>query len=317
MMERDECNSGYSVEELSIKRTELLEFVSEYGPPEALPELPSLAKIIPEADRWPVNWDAYARRCLHGDILRRWIGEPDSLEQLIRDSQEYQAFHLKYHTEFYRRHKFRPCNGALFFQFKDCWPALTAAVVDYYGRPKRAYYTLRHAFNPIQVLMEWPPLAGEAPGSAFRKALFVVNDYHHPYPALQVKWQVRDASGTPSWSGKSPAASPPTRSPRSPAPSRPPPPPATVSPSNCPRLPAPCPTTSTASPSRVPFPSLHGVAGCPPPTPHPIVQKRSDGPRHGPHDLPVLSNLLADKGHHIATIAKPYDAGIRVPTMKR
>ena len=197
MMERDECNSGYSVEELNIKHKELLEFVSEYGPPEALPELPSLAKIIPEADRWPVNWDAYARRCLHGDILRRWIGEPDSLEQLIRDSQEYQAFHLKYHTEFYRRHKFRPCNGALFFQFKDCWPAVTAAVVDYYGRPKLAYYTLRQAFNPIHVLMEWPPLAGEAAGSAFRKDLFVVNDYHHPYPALQVSWQIRDAAGTP------------------------------------------------------------------------------------------------------------------------
>ena len=95
------------------------------------------------------------------------------------------------------RHKFRPCNGALFFQFKDCWPALTAAVVDYYGRPKRAYYTLRHACNPIHVLMEWPPLAGEAPGSAFRKDLYVVNDYHHPYPALQVRWQIRDASGTP------------------------------------------------------------------------------------------------------------------------
>ncbi len=197
MMARDECNSGYSVEELNIKRKELLEFVSEYGPPEALPELPSLERIIPEADRWPVNWDAYARHCLHGDILRRWIGEPDSLDQLIHDSQEHQAFHLKYHTEFYRRHKFRPCNGALFFQFKDCWPAVTAAVVDYYGRPKRAYHTLKQAFNPTHVLMDWPSLAGEFPDSAFRKELFVVNDYHHPYPALQVRWQIRDATSTP------------------------------------------------------------------------------------------------------------------------
>ena len=162
MMERDECNSGYSVEELNIKRKELLEFVSEYGPPEALPDLPSLERIIPEADRWPVNWEAYGQRwparrhpCAAGSA------SPDSLEQLIRDNQEYRAFHLKYHTEFYRRHKFRPCNGALFFQFKDCWPAVTAAVVDYYGRPKRAYYTLRQACNPIHVLMDWPPLAGE------------------------------------------------------------------------------------------------------------------------------------------------------------
>ena len=45
--------------------------------------------------------------------------------------------------------------------------------------------------------MDWPPLAGEAPGSEFRKDLFVVNDFHHPYPTLQVKWQIRDASGAP------------------------------------------------------------------------------------------------------------------------
>ena len=41
------------------------------------------------------------------------------------------------------------------------------------------------------------PLAGEAPGSEFRRDLFVVNDFHRPYPALQVKWQIRDASGAP------------------------------------------------------------------------------------------------------------------------
>ena len=152
-MERDECNSGYSVEELKIKRKELLEFVSEYGPPEALPNMESLKKIIPAKDRWPVNWDTYAQHRLHGDILMRWIEEPDSLEDLILKSQEYQAFHLKYHTEFYRRHKFIPCNGALFFQFKDCWPAVTAAVVDYYGSKKKAYYTMQQAFNPIHIIM--------------------------------------------------------------------------------------------------------------------------------------------------------------------
>ena len=53
---------------------------------------------------------------------------------MIAASQDYQAFVLKYHTEFFRRHKFAPCNGALFFQFRDCWPAVTASVVDYYGR---------------------------------------------------------------------------------------------------------------------------------------------------------------------------------------
>ena len=44
--------------------------------------------------------------------------------------------------------------------------------------------------------MDWPPLAGEAPGTQFRKDLFVVNDFHHPYPDLQITWRIRDASGS-------------------------------------------------------------------------------------------------------------------------
>ena len=194
-LERDECNSGYSVEELLIKHKELLEFVSEYGPPEALPDLESLVKIIPEKDRWPVNWGVYEQHRLHGDILKRWIEIPDSLEGLIEASQAYQAFHLKYHTEFYRRHKFSPCNGALFFQFKDCFPGVTAAVVDYYGRKKRAYYTLQQAFSPVHVMMEWPLIDGEAAGTTLSKGVFVVNDYLHDYPELSVKWQILDADG--------------------------------------------------------------------------------------------------------------------------
>ena len=99
-----------------------------------MPELGSLRKFIAEEDLWPVNWKVFTRRGLHSDRLRKWTGEPASLEQMIAASQDYQAFVLKYHTEFFRRHKFAPCNGALFFQFRDCWPAVTASVVDYYGK---------------------------------------------------------------------------------------------------------------------------------------------------------------------------------------
>ena len=93
------------------------------------PELDSLRKLIADEDLWPVNWKVFTRRGLHSDRLRKWTGEPASLEQMISASQDYQAFVLKYHTEFFRRHKFAPCNGALFFQFRDCWPAMTASVV--------------------------------------------------------------------------------------------------------------------------------------------------------------------------------------------
>ena len=134
--------------DLKIKKRRLLEFIGEFGPPESLPSLDSLRRFLPDKELWPLDWKALERRCVHGDILLRWISEPQSLKQLIDDSQDYQAFLYKYHTEFYRRHKFDPCNGCLFFHFKDCWPAITASVVDYYGEKKKAYYTLKQAFRP-------------------------------------------------------------------------------------------------------------------------------------------------------------------------
>jgi beta-mannosidase len=196
LMPRDECPVlGDSVEELKYKDKRLLEFISEYGPPEALPEMDSLRKIIKEKDLWPVNWEVYGRHNLHGDILLSWIEAPKSLEQLIKDSQEYQAFFIKYHTEFYRRHKFNPCNGVSYFQFRDCWPALTASVVDYYGKKKKGYFALKQAFSPIHVMMDWPDLKGQEAGSVFCREVFVVNDYLFEYSSLMVKWEILNSRG--------------------------------------------------------------------------------------------------------------------------
>ena len=188
--------AGRSVADLALKKRDLLEFVGEFGSPESLPNLESLRRFMPEQDLRPLDWKALERRCLHGAILLRWIPEPQSLQQLIDDSQEYQAFLYKYHVEFYRRHKFDPCNGCLFFHFKDCWPAITASVVDYYGVKKRAYHALAHAFTPLHVMMEWPDLEGEAAGTTLRRRIHVVNDLHRPHDSLTVQWRLSDAAGS-------------------------------------------------------------------------------------------------------------------------
>ena len=144
-----------------------------------------------------------------------------------------------------------------------------------------ASYKPRQSINPIHVLMDWPPLAGETAGSAFRKDLFVVNDFHHPYPALQVNCGSATlrarAPGTAISCGI--AANPLTKV-------------AEVvwtmlpTPGACHRITfelmaatgtrAPCPPTSTASPSRAPPPSPPGTVGSHPPTHRPVVQTLSD-----------------------------------------
>lgn len=39
------------------------------------------------------------------------------------------------------------CMGTLFWQFNDCWPVSSWSVIDYYGRKKKAYYTVRDLYR--------------------------------------------------------------------------------------------------------------------------------------------------------------------------
>jgi beta-mannosidase len=41
--------------------------------------------------------------------------------------------------------------GALVWQLNDCWPVTSWAIVDYYQRPKPAYYVIRRALAPFAV----------------------------------------------------------------------------------------------------------------------------------------------------------------------
>lgn len=45
----------------------------------------------------------------------------------------------------------RRCGGALLWQMNDCWPGISWAIVDYFQRPKPAYYTVARALKPLAV----------------------------------------------------------------------------------------------------------------------------------------------------------------------
>jgi beta-mannosidase len=162
--------------------------VSEYGA-QALPDLETLRKFIPAEDLWPMRMKRYNFHGFQDEQQFTWIPEALNPETLIHSSQAYQALVLRYHTEFYRKHKFRPCNGAIQFMFRDCWPAITWSVVDYYGGLKEGYEALRQAFRPIHVIMDWPrALTADRP---MRHRVFVVNDLRAPLCDVSVAWIVR------------------------------------------------------------------------------------------------------------------------------
>ena len=65
-------------------------------------------------------------------------------------SQLNQAEALKFGVEHYRRRKGH-CWGTLFWQFNDCWPVQSWAIVDSLGEPKAAYYACKKFYAPVLV----------------------------------------------------------------------------------------------------------------------------------------------------------------------
>lgn len=75
---------------------------------------------------------------------------PDA-ETFVRASQQLQVMGLQYAIEANRRRKWR-CAGTLPWQFNEAWPnAVCTNAVDYYAKPKPAYYAVKRAYAPFHV----------------------------------------------------------------------------------------------------------------------------------------------------------------------
>jgi beta-mannosidase len=180
-----------AVETLQNVPIKYLELVTEYGA-QSLPDLDILRRFIPPEALDPPRWPQYARHCFQPEYQFLFIDETADLPDLVAASQAYQAHVIRYHTEYYRRHKFAPCNGAHLFCFNDCWPAITWSVVDFWRNRKAGFYALQRAMAPLQVMVEFEQQPELSPAGA---SLWLVNDFPRPYDDLRLTWTVSDSSG--------------------------------------------------------------------------------------------------------------------------
>lgn len=110
---------------------------------------------------------------------------PEKLEDLVRITQDYQHKFYKKHIEALRRKKYRNVNGLLQFHFVNTWPAIDWSIIDYYRKPKKAYFTVKDAFKPV--LVSFTAIFNQ--GSVEARA-WVVNDYHHSLEDLTLRWEI-------------------------------------------------------------------------------------------------------------------------------
>ena len=147
----------------------------------------TLKRIMPADHLWPIrsddpywiwhkafraygtdNWMASAQY-LH------LFGELPDLETTVRCSQFVQAEGLRYANESMRRKQWHR-SACASWTYNEPWPnAAHGCVVEYYGRPKMAYYYTRDAFAAVSVSAEYPSLVCRAE-TPFALKLFAVSD---------------------------------------------------------------------------------------------------------------------------------------------
>jgi hypothetical protein len=197
-------------------------FVSEYGSL-SFPVLDSWKKEISPDDMWsqknstlprwhnlPINISAYSYLSSFDydgvaslldrvtEYVDRHVG---SVQQLIDDSQLYQAFLLKYATEAYRRKKYDPVNGTRIWDYGEVWPGIRWGIIDYFRVPKMSYYALQQAQARLAISFAYEPaLESQTSGTKLQIPVWVINDYPEELDA-KVHCQILDLTGHELWSG--------------------------------------------------------------------------------------------------------------------
>jgi len=117
----------------------------------------SIRSFLPETHHWPPDdiWTYHIQKghanlphheqtlCIAGGIF----GKIDSLQKYVKHGQATHAEMMRVEFESARRD--RPDNGGtMVWMYNDCWPTSNWSIIDYYQRPKPAYYAAKRACAP-------------------------------------------------------------------------------------------------------------------------------------------------------------------------
>lgn len=135
---------------------------------EAFPHIKTIDAYLPlgkdDPDRYPQSStvdfhnkaDGHERRiALY--LVENFRYAPDPIEQFIYCTQLMQGECIASAYRLWKRQWKGPgkeyCGGTLVWQINDCWPVTSWSIVDYYLRPKHAYYTVKREMAPLSIGM--------------------------------------------------------------------------------------------------------------------------------------------------------------------
>ncbi|KAG9800870.1 putative beta-mannosidase, partial [Aureobasidium melanogenum] len=138
-------------------------FNSEFGM-EAFPHIDTIKYYVTDpTELYPQSHmidfhnkaDGHERR-IATYLIENFRTTDPSLEAYIHLTQLSQSDALMYGYRGWRRQwgQKRHCGGALVWQFNDCWPVTSWAIIDYFQRKKPAYYAMRRVLAPIAIAVK-------------------------------------------------------------------------------------------------------------------------------------------------------------------
>ena len=179
-------------------------YMSEFGF-ESLPALKTVETFTEPEDR---NIFSYVmekhQRCAFGNgTVMRYMEQtflyPNSFDMVIYASQLMQAEAMRYGVEHFRRNRGR-CMGAVIWQFNDCWPVASWAMVDYFGRWKAVMYSAKRFFAPLLLSCEEEGMHTQMPNLNlqpfdYEKSIrLCASNETLREKNVTVRWQLRDAA---------------------------------------------------------------------------------------------------------------------------
>jgi len=179
-----------------------IEVVREFG----AQALPSVAETISinGSDAWPPDWNKLAYHDFQYDqtFYVAKIDRGNNWKTFVHNSQDYQAKLLKLAIESFRRSRFEKVGSFFQFMFMDCWPSITWSVVSYERIPKKGFYAVQQANQPVLVGTvlgrdSWSCKFQKGGGdTAMTVSPWVINDLHQTFSNCEFTASMKAADGS-------------------------------------------------------------------------------------------------------------------------
>ena len=194
------CQDG----DMDVHTAEIKPNIVEFGA-DSVPNLVSLRKFIPEDKLWPPHWDTWEYWGLFywNQFRRGKVEMGNSLEEFIRNTQQYEALVVKEQIELLRQRKYQPVASMYLYYWSDACPVMGSGLFDYYREPYAVYESMRGVYTQVLISLEWeqePHVIGREKkygrGQMFRAKIWLNNDHFHSVEDAQIHWEIHRENST-------------------------------------------------------------------------------------------------------------------------